>query len=75
MSLEDETMTLDYYRTKRSLIKQVIDRKHDEWMEHVLQDDYCGLIAKKMSDNIESLYVQLEACDADIVRVKQELTK
>ena len=64
-------MTLEYYRTKRRLIKQVMEQKHDEWLRYASEGQY--EIADVISITIAKLAKQHEECMADIARVKKEL--
>ena len=64
-------MTLEYFRTKRSLIKQVIDTKHNDWLRLATNGEDAA--ADVCAKTIENLYADLAKCDQDIIRVKEEL--
>ena len=67
-------MDLDYYRTKRQVIKQAIDMKHNEWLAHVSQDDYCELIEAMMRKNISYLYSAMKLTEENIDRIRGNKT-
>ena len=64
-------MTLEYFRTKRSLIMQVIDSKHADWLR--LATDGEDAAADVCAKTIEKLYADLAKNEHDIIRVKEEL--
>ena len=66
-------MTLEYYRVKRSLIMQVIETKHADWLR--LATDGEDAAADVCAKTIEKLYADLANNEHDIIRVKEQLIK
>ena len=66
-------MTLEYFRTKRSLIMQVIDTKHNDWLRLATNNE-CEA-ADVCAKTIDKLYADLAKNEHDIIRVKEELIR
>ena len=64
-------MTLNQLRNKRTLIKNEIDRKHNDWLELATNDQLEA--AEICSATLESLWGYLKETDQQIVTLKQQL--
>lgn len=64
-------MTLNQLRNKRTLIKNEIDRKHNDWFELASNDQLEA--AEICATTLESLWGYLKETDQQIVTLKQQL--